>query len=103
MSGKAGNSLHAVSFGNAKIEFRLRRSKRKTLGITVEPDMSISVNAPITADMEAVERNRKNFADEPRMRVEHSEFAGLARFCAPESLSGALFDLGVSSRQLDSL
>lgn len=52
-------------------------------------------------DMEAVERNRKNFADEPRMRVEHSEFAGLARFCAPESLSGALFDLGVSSRQLD--
>jgi len=53
-------------------------------------------------DMEAVERNRKKFADEPRMRVEHSEFAGLARFCAPESLSGALFDLGVSSRQLDS-
>jgi 16S rRNA (cytosine1402-N4)-methyltransferase len=52
-------------------------------------------------DMEAVERNRKNFAGEPRMRVERSEFAGLARYCAPESLSGALFDLGVSSRQLD--
>jgi 16S rRNA (cytosine1402-N4)-methyltransferase len=52
-------------------------------------------------DMEAVERNRKNFSGEPRMRVEHSEFAGLSRFCGPETLSGALFDLGVSSRQLD--
>ncbi len=52
-------------------------------------------------DMEAVERNRLAFADEPRMRVERSEFSRLAAFCAPESLSGALFDLGVSSRQLD--
>jgi 16S rRNA (cytosine1402-N4)-methyltransferase len=52
-------------------------------------------------DMEAVERNRKNFADEPRMRVERSEFSGLAGFCPPGSLAGALFDLGVSSRQLD--
>lgn len=52
-------------------------------------------------DMEAVERNKKTFADEPRMRVERAEFSRLAEFCAPESLSGALFDLGVSSRQLD--
>jgi 16S rRNA (cytosine1402-N4)-methyltransferase len=51
--------------------------------------------------MEAVERNRKAFADEPRMRVERSEFARLPEFCPPGSLSGALFDLGVSSRQLD--
>jgi 16S rRNA (cytosine1402-N4)-methyltransferase len=35
------------------------------------------------------------------MRVERSEFGRLAEFCPPESLSGALFDLGVSSRQLD--
>jgi 16S rRNA (cytosine1402-N4)-methyltransferase len=52
-------------------------------------------------DMEAVERNRQNFANEPRMRVERAEFSRLAEFCAPGSLSGALFDLGVSSRQLD--
>jgi len=52
-------------------------------------------------DMEAVERNRANFADEPRMRVEHSEFSRLSEFCAPGGLSGVLFDLGVSSRQLD--
>ncbi len=52
-------------------------------------------------DSEAVDRNRKNFAAEPRMRVERSEFGRVAEFCAPESLAGALFDLGVSSRQLD--
>ena len=52
-------------------------------------------------DTEAVERNRKNFAEEPRLRVERAEFARLAEFCATESLAGALFDLGVSSRQLD--
>jgi 16S rRNA (cytosine1402-N4)-methyltransferase len=52
-------------------------------------------------DMEAVERNKANFAGEPRMRVERSEFGSLASFCAPGTLAGALFDLGVSSRQLD--
>lgn len=52
-------------------------------------------------DMEAVERNKKTFAEEPRMSVERAEFSRLAEFCAPQSLSGALFDLGVSSRQLD--
>lgn len=52
-------------------------------------------------DTEAVERNQALFADEPRMRIERSEFGRLAEYCPPESLSGALFDLGVSSRQLD--
>jgi 16S rRNA (cytosine1402-N4)-methyltransferase len=52
-------------------------------------------------DMEAVERGRNTFAGDARMRVERSEFARLSEFCAPDSLSGALFDLGVSSRQLD--
>jgi 16S rRNA (cytosine1402-N4)-methyltransferase len=52
-------------------------------------------------DREAVERNREAFAAEPRMRVERAEFARLGEFCPPASLAGALFDLGVSSRQLD--
>ncbi|MDB5102813.1 MAG: mraW [Fibrobacteres bacterium] len=52
-------------------------------------------------DMEAVERNKLAFENEPRMRVERAEFSRLAEFCPPGSLSGALFDLGVSSRQLD--
>src|SRR5436309_9990172 len=54
MSAEANNSLHSVAFGNEKIDFRLRRSKRKTLGITVEPDMSVLVTAPRSADVEKV-------------------------------------------------
>lgn len=52
-------------------------------------------------DAEALERNRRIFAGEPRLRIERAEFSRLAEFCPPESLAGALFDLGVSSRQLD--
>ena len=53
-------------------------------------------------DMEAVQRNRATFADDSRVRVEQAEFARLGEFCASGTLAGALFDLGVSSRQLDS-
>ncbi len=52
-------------------------------------------------DMEAVARNQATFANDPRVRIQRAEFSRLAEFCAPESLAGALFDLGVSSRQLD--
>jgi len=62
MTAEANNSLHAVAFGNEKIEFRLRRSKRKTLGITVEPDMSVLVTAPRNADVEKVKAKVRNRA-----------------------------------------
>ncbi len=52
-------------------------------------------------DPEAIARNRKNFENEKRLQIEQAEFSRLGEFCADESLSGALFDLGVSSRQLD--
>jgi 16S rRNA (cytosine1402-N4)-methyltransferase len=52
-------------------------------------------------DPEAVERARALFADEPRIRIVQSPFSRLGDYCAPGSLAGALFDLGVSSRQLD--
>src|SRR5437763_16973941 len=32
-------------------------------------------------DMEAMERNRTNFAEEPRMRIVQAEFARLGEFC----------------------
>lgn len=48
------STLHEVAFGSDRIEFRLRRSKRKTLAITVQPDMSVVVTAPHGADLEAV-------------------------------------------------
>ena len=52
-------------------------------------------------DMEAVLRNQTNFAGESRISIRHAAFSRLREFCPPESLAGALFDLGVSSRQLD--
>ncbi len=52
-------------------------------------------------DSEAVEISRGIFSQDSRMRIEHSEFSRLGEFCSEGSLSGALFDLGVSSRQLD--
>lgn len=51
---KADNALHEVEFGSERIEFRLRKSKRKTLAITVRPDTSVLVTAPHGADLEAV-------------------------------------------------
>ena len=45
---------HGIEFGGERIEFRLRRSKRKTLAITVRPDTSVLVVAPMSADLEAV-------------------------------------------------
>ena len=53
-------------------------------------------------DKEAVDRNKIQFTNEPRMAVHQAEFSRLGEFCEPQSLSGTLFDLGVSSRQLDS-
>jgi 16S rRNA (cytosine1402-N4)-methyltransferase len=52
-------------------------------------------------DIEAVDRNRLAFAADSRVKVEHAEFSRLAEFCQPGSVAGVLFDLGVSSRQLD--
>jgi 16S rRNA (cytosine1402-N4)-methyltransferase len=52
-------------------------------------------------DMEAVRRGRDAFGSDARVAIHQAAFSRLGDFCAPGSLSGALFDLGVSSRQLD--
>ena len=48
------SGLGRVAFGRGFIEYRLRRSKRKTLAITVRPDASVLVTAPGGAGLEAV-------------------------------------------------
>ena len=50
------NQTHEINFGGAKIAFRLRRSSRRTLAITVQPDMSVMVTAPEMAALETVLR-----------------------------------------------
>jgi predicted metal-dependent hydrolase len=45
---------HTVAFGRAGIEFQLKRSKRRTLAITVKPDATVWVTAPCGAALEVV-------------------------------------------------
>lgn len=46
MAGNEETPLHSVSFGQKVIEFSLAYANRKTLAISVNPDMSVSVVAP---------------------------------------------------------
>lgn len=49
-----------IQFGSKKIDFHLSFSERKTLGITINPDLKISVKAPIGTPLEKVkEKIRK--------------------------------------------
>jgi len=52
--------IDAIQFGSKKIDFSLEYSNRKSLGITVTPELSILVKAPIDTSMEKVkEKLRK--------------------------------------------
>lgn len=44
----------AIQFGSKVISFRLEFSERKSLGITVNPEMDVLVKAPLDASIEAV-------------------------------------------------
>jgi len=49
-----------IQFGSKQIDFRLEYSDRKTLGITVSPDLSVHIKAPIDTSIEKVkEKLRK--------------------------------------------
>jgi len=50
----------AIQFGSKQIDFHLEYSNRKTLGITVKPDLSVIVKAPVDTSLEKVkEKLRK--------------------------------------------
>ena len=44
----------AIQFGSRTIDFRLEYSDRKSLGITVTPEMEVLVKAPAETSMEKV-------------------------------------------------
>lgn len=53
-------------------------------------------------DPEAVAAARAEFGEDPRVSIRHGDFASIAEWPAlAEGLDGALFDLGVSSPQLE--
>lgn len=52
--------MDSIQFGSKKIDFSLEYSNRKSLGITVTPELSVLVKAPIDTSMEKVkEKLRK--------------------------------------------
>jgi len=52
----------AIQFGSRKIDFRLEYSERKSLGITVTPEMEVLVKAPVDTSIEKVKEKVKKKA-----------------------------------------
>jgi predicted metal-dependent hydrolase len=46
--------VHSIQFGSKTIEFTLQYAERKSLGISVTPEMEVLVNAPVNATIEKV-------------------------------------------------
>ena len=46
--------MHQIQYGNSTIDFSIRYSGRRTLGISVYPDKSVKVTAPSSASIEKV-------------------------------------------------
>ncbi|MBN2006043.1 MAG: M48 family metallopeptidase [Anaerolineae bacterium] len=47
-------TIHAIDYGNSRIEFKLIYSARKTLGIAVHQDEGIVVTAPEASDLDTI-------------------------------------------------
>ena len=54
MNAGSGEGVHTVLFGGDRIDFRLRRTNRRTLAITVQPNLGVMVTAPRKAALESV-------------------------------------------------
>lgn len=48
--------IHSIKYGRATIRFSLRFTNRKTLGISVHPDLSVTVTAPLGTELETINR-----------------------------------------------
>lgn len=57
-----GAGLHSVQYGASTISFSLRQARRKSLAISVLPDLSVVVTAPLGADVEFVKAKVKKRA-----------------------------------------
>jgi hypothetical protein len=50
----------SIQFGSKQIYFQLEYSSRKSLGITVKPDLSVLIKAPIDTSLEKVKEKLRN-------------------------------------------
>lgn len=48
--------MRTLTYGTKTIAYLLKRAERKTLSITVEPDLSVEIVAPHSAEIDAIER-----------------------------------------------
>lgn len=48
--------VNSLKYGSRTIEYKLIYSNRKTLGIVVKPDQSVTVRAPINADSDRIQK-----------------------------------------------
>jgi predicted metal-dependent hydrolase len=55
-------ALHSVQYGTGTINFSLKQSRRKSLAISVLPDLSVVVTAPLGADVDLIKAKVKKRA-----------------------------------------
>ena len=65
---------HKISFGSKIIEFYLQYSERKTLGISVTPEMEVLVKAPLDTNIESIKEKIRKRA--PWIIKQQSYFLG---------------------------
>ena len=51
--------MTSIQFGSRQIDFQIEYSERKTLGITVTPDMDVLVRAPFDSAFSKIEEKLK--------------------------------------------
>ena len=54
--------MHFIEFGSKQIDFALEYSDRKSLGITINPDLFVMVKAPVDTPLEEVKKKLKRKA-----------------------------------------
>lgn len=52
----------SIQFGSKQIDFRLEYSNRKSLGITITPDLSVLVKAPLAASLDKIQEKLRKKA-----------------------------------------
>lgn len=80
-------NLYQIEYGTTTIDFRLEYSSRKTLGITVTPDLDVRVIAPYHSSIESIKEKIENKA---RWIVRQKRYFGefLPRTPAREYVNG---------------